>query len=117
MFIPRISLDLYGESAYVLQPTVKGTAGAPTGSDGPKALELSLMDILPAWGNFTDFVFSINEDMVRKNNYAKCTPNISHLLPQDRPHPELITSSGIDGTSSFTRFQVFIPTTQGGILC
>jgi cleavage and polyadenylation specificity factor subunit 1 len=60
-----VSLDLYGESAYALQPTVKGTTGALTGSDGPKTLELSLMDTIPAWGNFTDFVFSINEDMVR----------------------------------------------------
>lgn len=70
-------LDLYGESAYALQPTVKGTTGALAGSDGPKALELSLMDTLPAWGNLTDFVLSINENMVRKNS-VKMIHTVSH---------------------------------------
>ena len=68
MLISPFLLDLYGESAYALQPTVKGTTGALAGSDGPKALELSLMDTLPAWGNLTDFVLSINENMVRKSS-------------------------------------------------
>lgn len=101
-------LDLYGDSAYAPQLTVAGSAGGTT-SDGPRSLELSLMDTLPSWGVMTDFVFSVNNDDVRNLSTIQASSNLQSVL-QEKPVPELVAATGIQGSSSLTRFQVRQPT-------
>ncbi|KAF8318712.1 hypothetical protein DL93DRAFT_2225607 [Clavulina sp. PMI_390] len=80
-----IDEDLYGDSTYA--PVATKTSS----SDGPKALQLSCADSLPAWGSLNSFTFGVNEDI-------------------DHPLPELIACTGVEGTSTLTRFQNHLPT-------